>query len=638
MKSRSNHCLMHALVLAVVTMIFHAGGERAFCQNSTPDEAIASQIVPPFAWSRLDRYEPPDFESFFPDDPEAGEQLDEMLTGKLQLHSVDERLALIRRVLRHTSRHRTTLLRSVGNEFIWNRTPQDPRAIELLYHASDSPDRDVAHYALYHGATVVSDRTPNLVRMLMERFSTFHAEIQNRIPWGMRTYGDKDQTRTLLHGLLDSHAILSDATVCAAIDTYQEVFETTVPNVERFEMIGQWVVAFHRTDLSSDHPRAAKILREDLDHISLKNQQLQLTDFVTRVDDGHETAVVLVQGVKSRAVLTEFLSRRGRHVLDFNELLSAQSLQRYRLREFAVYLPEGLPSGALPTYTRPQIDKKHSWNAVTFVAPDFYAYFADDEAAGKELDQVYANRKSINLSDRELLNLFRRGVRRSENSPNVLFGWISGALGWPTDPQLTETLYQGVDLNAPKPVRDAAVYYGFGLGVQKSRNILEAMYHVYMAPPFDRTSNGNLRSRILWGVREHEDDKYFLSTLFAAALRDHASLTDPALLQADVAYRQLTDEAPQNAEDYATRGLFVVIASGSGSDKVDATRARLIERLGESEHLVDMKVVELNGKVMVLALARGRIGQTWLVEKMQLNPRFQLLAVDLLTREFVDKA
>jgi hypothetical protein len=219
------------------------------------------------------------------------------------------------------------------------------------------------------------------------------------------------------------------------------------------------------------------------------------------------------------------------------------------------------PCGARPrAETRPPVDAEYAWSADEFVPPDFAGYFNDDQAAGMELDRVFADRAPIELADRELLEPFRRGLRRSENPPNSMFGWIIGSLGWPQDPMLTEIFYQATDPGAPGEVRDAAIYYGVGLGVAKTKNMLEAMFRVFMAPPFDRTSNGNLRQRILWGLGKHEDDKHYLATRFADTLRNHASLTDEALLQADAAYRQLTGEVPPHAIEYAARGLFVVIA------------------------------------------------------------------------------
>ena len=603
-----------------------------------PDQQIAFRIEPPFAWNRTDRYQAPDYDSFFPDDVEAGRQLDLMLQGKLKATSADQRLALIRQGFRHTSLHRTTLLGRVGNEFVWNQNPQDPRAIELLYHASASPNADVAHYALYHGPTVVADRTPNLVRMLMERFHLFHGEIQNRIAWGMKTYGDKEQTRRLLLDLLDQHQTLDESTICTTIDTYQTVFDSTAPNPERFDGVGKWLIAFHRTDLSSSHPHAARILRDDLNHISLSNQNLKLIDFVTRVADGHETAVALVEGVRSRVVLERFLRTRVSYQIDFNELLVPEALQKYRLREFAKHLPQGLPERALPAYTRPPSAEVYAYQADKFIAPNFEEFFADDAVAGEELDRIFNNRNSIELTDRELLDLFRRGFRRSSQSPNSLFSWISSALGWPGDPLLTEIMYQAVDSTAPQDVYNYAIYYGFGLGVPKTHNILEATFRVFMAPPFDRTTNGNMRSRILWGLGQHADDKYFMATLFESALREHALLSDAALFQAAAAYKQLTGDPVQNAADFASRGLFVVIAQDSKSDSVDSCIQRLKERIGQSEHVVDSKCISLDEQTIAIVLARGQVGQHWVIDQLQTEPKFNLLVIELLTRDLIENS
>lgn len=626
------------LTAAMVLGLCSLATARVVGQDASSAEQIDLKIEPPYAWSRTDRYEAPNYEGFFPDDAEAGKQLDEWLEGKRKVSSVDERLALIRRGLRNTTHHRTTLLGAIGNEFIWKQERQDPRAIELLYHASGSTDREVAHYALYHGPTVVSQRTPNLVRMLMQQYHSLDAGMQGRIAWGMKTYGDKEQTRQLLLDLLNDYQNLDEATIGAALDTYQAVFETAAPDPDRFDHVGKWVVAYHRSDLSADHPRAAKILREAFDAPFFRNRNFRLIDFVTRVDLGRETAVALVQGIASRTTLTDYLSRRLHHTIDFNEMLSPRLLQERRLREFARHLPDGLPPGALPAYTRPPADEVYAHRADHFVAPDFEAFFADDADAAAKLDQVYANRVTIELSDRELLELFRRGVRRSAHSPNQMFGWISGSLGWPRDPLLTEILYQALDPEAPVAVRKAGIYYGFGLGTSKTKNILEAMFRVYMTPPFDRTTTGNLRSRILWGVRDHEDDKHYLATRFEAALRDHASLSDVAVLQADAAYRQLTDGEPPNAAEYASRGLFLVMFRDPQAPSIEESRPQITQRLGDSKHLVDTKFIESDEQVMVLAVVRGIAGQEWLIENLREEPKMTIDFADLLTRELINQA
>jgi hypothetical protein len=636
--ARLNRCHL-LLCLTTVSLVAFciASGDGVHAQDGASKDEIALKIEPPFAWNRTDRYEPPNYEAFFPDDVEGGELLDRMIEGKLEVAGIDRRLALIRRGLRNTSHHRTTLLGSVGNQFIWNRDEQDPRAIELMYHASASDDSGVAHYALYHGPTVVSQRTPNLVRMLMERYQSLDKQMQGRIAWGMKTYGDMEQTRGLLLDLLDDHDRLSAATIGATLDTYEAVFNTRPPEMERFDNVGQWVIAFHRTDLSADHPRAAEILRGMLDR-PLRNRPEQLLNFVTRVDRGHETAVALVRGGRCRTDVVASLTRYANGEIDFNEMLSPRTLQERRLREFAKHLPDGLPKHAKPAYTRPPADEVYAYAAVEFVGPDFESFFADDAEAGTRLDEVYENRETIELSDRELLDLFRRGVRRSSHGPNLMFGWISSALGWPRDPALTEILYQGVDPNAPFEIRRAAIYYGFGLGTAKTKNILKAKFRVYMSPPFDRTTNGNMRGRILWGVRDHEDDKYYLATLFEEALRDHASLSDEALRQADRAYQQLTGDEPPNAAEYASRSVYLVAFADGDSRSAEESKQRVAQRLGESEHVVDIKCVENDGTIVVMVAVRGSAGMRWLIENLQTKPKMAIYFADLLTRELIDEA
>jgi hypothetical protein len=164
------------------------------------------------------------------------------------------------------------------------------------------------------------------------------------------------------------------------------------------------------------------------------------------------------------------------------------------------------------------------------------------------------------------------------------------------------------------------------------------MFRVYMTPPFDRTTNGNMRSRVLWGVRDHEDDRHYLATRFEEALRNHAALSDEAVLQADLAYRQLTNVAPPNAADYALRGLFLVMVQDRDARSPEESKQRLTRRLGGARHLLEIKVLETDGRITPVAVVRGLAGRQWLIEELQKEPKMAVSFAEPLTRELINQA
>lgn len=325
------------------------------------------------------------------------------------------------------------------------------------------------------------------------------------------------------------------------------------------------------------------------------------------------------------------------HKNDRNELLSARTLRECRLRELARHLPGGLPPGALPAYTRPSAEERYAFNAPEFVAPDYAAFFADDPEAGKQLDQVYANHENIALADRELLELFRKGVRRSKHPPNSTLGWISSALGWPKDPLLTEIFYQALDPKAPEDFYKAGVYYGFGLGTPKTKNILTALFNVYMAAPFDQTTNGNMRYRIAWGVGNHEDDKHFLATLFEETLKNPQALSDPALRQAEAAYKSLTGSDPPNAAEYASRGVYLVLYEDNVAKTTLAAQKRLAARFGDRKEVLTSKFLVEKGEVSVLLVVRGKGAMDSILKDLTAKRETVHLAT-LLTPELIEES
>ena len=53
------------------------------------------------------------------------------------LRTEDEILDAVRYGLRRTREHRTSMLRWIGNKYIWGESPQHPYAIEIMYHDAD---------------------------------------------------------------------------------------------------------------------------------------------------------------------------------------------------------------------------------------------------------------------------------------------------------------------------------------------------------------------------------------------------------------------------------------------------------------------------------------------------------------------
>ena len=70
----------------------------------------------------------------------------------------------MRRGLRRTKAPRDQILAWIGEPFIWKASPQNPDAIEILYHAADFHSETVAsdtrYNAVYYGLSVVQPKTP----------------------------------------------------------------------------------------------------------------------------------------------------------------------------------------------------------------------------------------------------------------------------------------------------------------------------------------------------------------------------------------------------------------------------------------------------------------------------------------------
>jgi len=183
----------------------HSHYALSFMQQTNNERGSSTQRNC-FFLEPTDRYVSPDFDGFFPDDPEAGEALDELFPF---LHDSnlpdDEILQIVQNGLRQTSQHRTLVLRAIGNRYIWNKTPQNPRAIEIMYHAADPEDAyGTRHYAIYFGLSVIRPKKPaNVLRTLASICMKVDDEDDiGRITWGCQN--QLEELRSYLTRYLNS--------------------------------------------------------------------------------------------------------------------------------------------------------------------------------------------------------------------------------------------------------------------------------------------------------------------------------------------------------------------------------------------------------------------------------------------------
>jgi RNA polymerase sigma factor (sigma-70 family) len=131
---------------------------------------------PTYSWSRTDKYEPPDFEGFFPDDPEGAKQLGDLWAAKDRDGRPDpEILDKVRRGLRRADLDvQTEVIRWIGGRYVWEgKPPLNPLAVELMYHATDIPGDPenmgwLGHWARYFGISTLEPKTPAVLHTLAD--------------------------------------------------------------------------------------------------------------------------------------------------------------------------------------------------------------------------------------------------------------------------------------------------------------------------------------------------------------------------------------------------------------------------------------------------------------------------------------
>jgi prepilin-type processing-associated H-X9-DG protein len=152
-------------------------------QNTkTEDESAAAADI------EKAEFGPVDFETYFPQDASGAEALEQLWNDPdKDLREADEILETVRKGLR-SYKGPGNILRWIGNLFIWGEDPQNQKAIELMYHASGSPDRGLYGEAIYFGLSVTKDKTPEILRAMaaVAMKTDDYYNVTGRILWGCR--------------------------------------------------------------------------------------------------------------------------------------------------------------------------------------------------------------------------------------------------------------------------------------------------------------------------------------------------------------------------------------------------------------------------------------------------------------------
>jgi C-terminal processing protease CtpA/Prc len=158
-----------------------------------PADKVSGEQPQSYAWSRIDKYESPDFERFFPDDPEGSQQLEALWRTKDREDRSDgEILGTVRRGLRRAEYGiQSEVIRWIGGRYVWGKS-LNPLAVELMYHATDIPGDPengsaLCHWARYFGISTLPTKTPAVLHTLAD--SCMRSDEHNnlwRVAWGVR--------------------------------------------------------------------------------------------------------------------------------------------------------------------------------------------------------------------------------------------------------------------------------------------------------------------------------------------------------------------------------------------------------------------------------------------------------------------
>ncbi len=161
-----------------------------------------------------------DFEGYFADSAAGAEALEELWAdSKKDLRDADEIIDIVRNGLRNY-KGRGNILRWIGNLFIWGKSPQNEKAVELMYYASGSPDRGLYGEAIYFGLSVTKNKTPEILQAMaaVAMKTDDYYNVAGRILWGCR------QQKTELMACLDPYLKSEDESVRKKAQNVKEYF------------------------------------------------------------------------------------------------------------------------------------------------------------------------------------------------------------------------------------------------------------------------------------------------------------------------------------------------------------------------------------------------------------------------------
>jgi hypothetical protein len=468
---------------------------------------------------------------------------------------------------------------------------------------------------MYYGLCVLKERTPNVIRTIMDNYCHYGSEIQHRIVSGLDRYGDRATTTTLLEDLLRKPQGLSDNGVVAALDIYRQFTGRDFADASMHSGRGMFVIGFTHRGLTDESQLKEKLL-------AWMDDEKGVANFVVRIADRQPVGVGLVRGIGNREKVDRRIGASDEAQLFFSETFAPAVLRSRQLREFASALPGGLPEQARPNYAAIPGDETFAWNATDgYQPPDYVAYFPDDPAAARRLDELYLNRDATELTAREQLHIVRQGLRHSELVPNVL-SWAPTISGWPADPMTKEILYHAADPKAPYKTRHASIYYGLSGWWKKPPNVLRLFADIVLSDPYDHSLGSGTLSRIAWSLRDEEEKKIVAGHL-DRGLRDHARYSPEKLDNVTEIYQQLTDRKPLVYDEYKDRGMFFVGLLIRRSPSAQTSRSYATDLLGKERYFVDALVSD--PKMVVMVVVRGRSGMDQALQKLEADDGVSLV-------------